>query len=92
MATNILLLEKGCQNCSFVKARCDFDKIEDDTYVGKNGEKIFVFISSSSEASKLISEKFGTTQVMPILIKEDKTSLTKVDDIIQFLRTIGYYK
>jgi len=89
---SILLLEKGCQNCAYVKVALNMEKAEDTTFVGKNGEKIFVFFSSNDEGTSLFTQKFGMTQDAPILKLEDGKEITKVDEIIKYLKVTGYYK
>jgi len=89
---NILILEKGCQNCAYVKVALDMDKVEDNTFVGKNGEKIYVYFSSNSESTAFLAQNFGMTEVAPILKKDDGTEITDVNEIIKFFRVSGYLK
>lgn len=92
MKTNILILEKGCQNCAYIKVSCDMEKAEDDTFIGKDENKIFTFFSSSSEGTKLLTERFGITGVAPILKTSEGKELKKIDEIILFLKASGYFK
>ena len=92
MKINILLLEKGCLDCAYIRVKLDFEKTEDDSYVGNNGEKLFVFFSSSSEASILFSQRFEVKQVAPILKIWDGKELENIDEIIQYIKVIGYGK
>lgn len=89
---NILLLEKGCQNCAYIKIALDMNKVDDETYISKTGEKILVFISPHSDGTILFTQRFGMAQVAPILKLEDGTELVKVDEIIQFVKANGYGK
>lgn len=89
---NILLLEKGCVDCSAVKVCLDFDKIQDSTYLGTNGQKILTFFSMTSEASDVFAESLGMSKVTPILRLSDGQEIVKVDEIIYKIREFGYGK
>ena len=89
---NILLLEKGCQKCAYVKVALDMDKVEDNTFLGKNGEKIYLFFSANSDCTELFAQQFGMTGVAPILKKDDGSEITDINEIIKFFRVSGYIK
>ena len=89
---NILLLEKGCQNCAYVKIALDIDKVDDETYISNTGQKILVYLSPHSEGTHIFTQRFGMTQVAPILKLEDGKELIKVDEIITYIKVNGYGK
>jgi len=89
---NILLLEKGCQECSYVKVALDMTKAEDNTFVGKNGEKICLFFSSNPDCTQLFTQQFDMSNVTPILKTDNGTEITNIDEIIKFFKISGYIK
>lgn len=88
----ILLLEKGCQNCSYVKMALDFEKVEDDSYILSQDEKLFVYFSNSSEGTKLFTQQFGMTQFAPILKLENGDEFIRTEEIIRKIKLLGYGK
>lgn len=89
---NILLLERGCQKCAYVKVALDMEKAEDNTFYGKNGEKIYLFFSANQDCTELFAQRFDMSGVAPILKKEDGSEVTDVNEIIKFFAKSGYLK
>lgn len=87
---NVLLLQKGCQASSYVRAALDMDKAEDAGFEGKGGERICLFYSYNPECTNLFAQRFGMSRVTPILKKSDGTEITDIDGIIAFFNKTGY--
>ena len=95
--TGILVLESGCMDCASVKAEIDWGKAGDPTYSGKNGDRLFVYVCSNSEATKNLSLVFGCDKVAPFLILDgqgngepEKVFICDVDKIISHINISGF--
>lgn len=89
---NILILEKGCPECSTIKVNIDLDKAEDDSFFGRDGEKICIFFTLSSQGTKELSQRLGVESVAPILITSELQVITETDEILKKIRLLGYGK
>ena len=89
---NILILEKGCPECSTIKVNIDLDKAEDDSFFGRDGEKICIFFTLSSQGTKELSQRLGVESVAPILITSELQVITETDEILKKIRLWGYLK
>ncbi|MCK9154558.1 MAG: hypothetical protein M0P12_00440 [Paludibacteraceae bacterium] len=89
---NILILEKGCLDCSTVKVNLDLNKAENDEFQGSNGEKICVFFTLSSAGTKELTQRLGIENVAPILLTSDGIQIKDVNEILKKIGLLGYRK
>lgn len=89
---NILVLEKGCPECSTVKINIDLGKVEDDSFFGRDGEKICIFFTLSSQGTKELLQRLGVESVAPIMITSELEIITETEEILKKIRLLGYGK
>jgi hypothetical protein len=86
-----LFMMWGCQSCSSIRAILDDSKLHDDSYFGRNGNRLFCFWAFSDDAGRNLLDAFGLKSFnAPVLLKEGDKPVTDVGKIIDYLKANGY--
>ena len=90
MKTDRLFLVRRCPECSVVKAALNWDVVEQDDFLGKDGQRFFIFNSLSNDAARELLDKYGLQgHFAPVLLTDSRAVITEPGRILDYLRLNG---
>jgi hypothetical protein len=90
MKIDRLFLVKHCPECAVVKTALNLDAVESDGFLGKNGQRFFVFLALSDDAGRELLDKYGLkNNFAPTLLTGDGVILSEPGPIVDYLRKNG---
>ena len=90
MKEMVLILEKGCQDCSIVLSYLDLDKVGDSTYVSPSGIELKAYVSLNPKGTEKLMDLFEVkNQKPPVLVSGGKT-ISSVSHILKAIKEGGY--
>ena len=90
MKTDRLFLVKRCPECSVVKVALNLEAVEQDGFLGKGGQRLFVFNALSNDAGRELLDKYGLKdRFAPTLLTGDGAVISESGPIVDYLRQNG---
>jgi hypothetical protein len=90
MKIDRLFLVKNCPECSVVKAALNFEAVEQDGFLGRNGQRFFVFNALSNDACRELLDKYGLKdKFAPTLLTDEGATIIEPGHIVDYLRRNG---
>ena len=97
MNTDRLFLARQCPDCATVKTALNFKSIERDDFLGKDGQRFFVFDALSNDACRELLDLYGLeAYVAPVLLvdvskgcQRSTVAISKPGAIVDYLRKNG---
>lgn len=92
MKEMVLILEKGCQDCSLVLSFLDLDKVGDSTYFSPIGVELKVYVSLNPNGTEKLMDLFGVKNQKPPVMLYGSKVVGSVSCILKAIEEIGYSK
>ena len=90
MNADRLFLVKNCPECALVRAALRPAVVEDESFLGKKGQRILVFSALTDDAGRDLLDRFGLTgRYAPVLQAADGTIIDKGAKIVSYMRENG---
>jgi len=90
MKTDRLFLARQCPDCTTVKKALNFKSIERDNFLGKGGQRLFVFNAISNDACREMLDMYGLQAYFaPVLLTDSRVAISKPSTIVDYLRKNG---
>ena len=87
----LLFLSKNCPECAIVRAALKPEKVESDSFLGKNGQKLYVFSSMTDSATIHMMTTFGHAgKHTPLLVSHDGSIIATPNGIVSYLKREGF--
>jgi hypothetical protein len=90
MKVDRLFLERDCPTCGVIKANLSLAAATNDTFLGAEGQALFVFASQSNAASIDMMKAFGFPgKPVPFLATHDGVEIIELERITTYLNEQG---
>jgi glutaredoxin-related protein len=90
MKTDRLFLARQCPDCSTVKTALNFKIIDSDSFLGKGGQRLFVFDALSNDACRELLDAYGLQEYsVPVLLMDSGTVISEPSAIVDYLQKNG---
>ena len=87
----ILILEKGCVDCSVIHAALSMPRVSDPTYKSRDNKRVWLFVSMSPDGTTDLLERFNAVgHKAPVLIMDNDKVLSKPNEIISTLKMMRF--
>ena len=86
---DMLFVERHCPECGIVKAVLDMDAVQEDDFIGRDGQELFVYSSQSPAATKKLLDVFGVEVDVPVLVKHNGDLINSPKKIVEYLQKQG---
>jgi glutaredoxin-related protein len=90
MKTDRLFLARQCPDCATVKTSLNFSLIDRDNFLGRGGQRLFVFDALSNDACRELLDAYGLQEYsVPVLLMDSGTVISEPSAIVDYLRKNG---